>query len=119
MFGRYSRALALVAIVALIGNAQCFGNCASSVCSSPKTPASGCHDHKPSHDDTASCSHQHFQLAGPETGIAKFNIVAAVGILPVLVLDSAAVSMESHFSQFDTGSPPGDRPCSTICILRI
>lgn len=114
----WSRALVLVAVAALIGNSQCFGNCASATCSSPKTPSNSCHHQKSSDKDTARCSHQHSELAAPEAGFAKIHTTAAIAILPAN--STAAITIESQFlSQFNNGSPPGNRSGSTISVLRI
>jgi hypothetical protein len=115
----WTRAIVLVALAALIGNAHCFGNCVSAACGSPKSTSSGCHHQKPSSQDSAGCSHQHSELAAPETGIAKINIAAPAAILPALTSDSATVAIELQFvSLFNTTSPPGS-PGSRISVLRI
>jgi hypothetical protein len=115
-----SRASVFVAVAALILNAQCFGNCASEPCNSTKVPSRSCHHEKSSGEDTARCSHQHSEFAGPETDIAKVKVAAVVAILPASASGSAAIITESRLlSQVDTGSPPGGRSGSAISVLRI
>ena len=120
MLSRWSRAFVLVAVAALIANAQCFGSCVTGACSSTKAPSNSCHHHKsPDNDkDTTRCLHQHSYFAGPEAGIAKVTIVSA--ILPALTDSSAAISVDFKFlPKLDTGSPPGCRSGSTISVLRV
>jgi hypothetical protein len=113
------RGFVLIAVAALLGNAQCYGTCESSACSSAQTASNSCHHQKSSHDD-ARCPHQHSELAGPQVGIAKINLAMAAFTLPVLKADSTTFFTEPQLlSQPNTGSPPGRDICSTISVLRI
>lgn len=113
------RTFVLIAVAALVGNAQCYGTCGSSACGSAQTPSNSCHHQKSSHDD-AHCPHQHSELAGPEVGIAKINLAMAPLTLPVLTADSTEFFTEPQvLSQLNTGSPPGRDICSTISVIRI
>ena len=120
MLSCWTRAFALVALAAFIGNAQCFGTCASAACGSTKPPSKTCHRHKSSDEDTARCSHQHLEFAAPEAGFAKVAISAAIAILPALTSNSAAVALETQFlGRLDMGSPPGSLYGSRTSVLRI
>jgi hypothetical protein len=106
----------LIALAALFANAYCFGNCASDACSSSKTSSDGCHHQKSPDKDTARCSHQHSEFAGPETGIAKITVISADAVpAPITVDVTPAVR---HFaSSLDTGPPASKH--TTISVLRI
>src|ERR1700736_2003532 len=96
MLAGWSRAFVVVTVVAVIGNAHCFGNC-TSWCSPAKTTSTGCHHEKHSGGDTTPCSHQHSEFAGPETGLAKISVAATGGIQAVLTEISATVSTDTSF----------------------
>ena len=113
------RGFVLIAVAALLGNAQCYGTCESSACGSVQTPSNSCHHQKSSHDD-ARCPHQHSELAGPQVGIAKINLAMVLPALPVLTADSTTFFTDPQLlPQLNTGSPPGGDICSTISLLRI
>ena len=119
MIVAWTRAVVLVAVAALIGNANCFGNCASSACSPDKTAPKGCHHQKPDRD-TAQCSHQHPEFAGPENGLAKASVATIICIAPPISPTSIPVSTEASFlSEVDTGPPSGCASGSSISVLRI
>src|SRR5580704_436237 len=117
MLGSWIRALVFVTVAVLIGNAQCFANCVSSLCSqnlcSQKThskksvPSNSCHHHD---GDTVGCSHQHSELAAPETGLARFGFDSGAPFLPSPATNLAAFKIHSQFlSHCFIGSPPGNR----------
>ena len=115
----WTRAAVLVAVAALIGNANCFGNCASTACSSANTAPKGCHHPKPDRD-TAQCSHQHSEFAGPETALVKVDLATTICIGPPISPISIAVSTNASFlSELDTGPPPGSASSSSVSVLRI
>ena len=114
------RAFVLIAVAALLGNAQCYGTCGGSACGSAQAPSSSCHHQKSSHEDATPCRHQHSEFSGPEAGIAKINLAMSPLILPLLTADSSTVFTQPQLlSQPNTGSPPGSDFCSTISVLRI
>lgn len=116
----WTRALVLVAVAALLGSVQCYGNCAIAACSSAQTPSSGCHHHKSSHDERTGCLHQHSEFTGPGSGIAKASVVKAVPVVLVLTGGSTAVTIEPPLLvPADTGSPPYSHPFRAISVLRI
>jgi hypothetical protein len=118
VFLRCSRAFILIAIATLFANAYCFGNCASDACGSPKTSSSGCHHQKSPDKDSARCSHQHSEFAGPETGIAKVTMTTADAVPAAITVDWDVAPADSHFaSPLDTGPSPGKH--ATIFVLRI
>jgi hypothetical protein len=124
MLAGWSRALGLVAVAALLANAQCYNACAVAACKAAQAPSSGCHQHshrdKSSHEDSPDCQHQHSEFVGPESGIAKVNVAPAVPVLAVLTAGSDVVLIEPLLlSKPDTGSPPGDQVPSAISVLRI
>lgn len=122
MLSVWSRALGLVAVAALLANAQCYDTCAVAASKAAETPSSGCpqHHQKSSHEDGSGCQHQHSEFTGPESGIAKVNVAAAVPILAVLTPSSAVVLIEPLLqSSPDLGSPPSDQVSSTITVLRV
>jgi hypothetical protein len=114
------RAFLLVATAALLGNAQCYGNCYSTACDSAQTPSDSCHHHpKPSHDD-ARCPYQHSEFANPEVGIAKISFAIGTLGLPLIAVDSIDAFSELQLpKQPDNGSPPGGDICSTFSVRRI
>jgi len=113
------RAFLLVATAALLGNAQCYGNCYSTACDSAQTPSDSCHHHpKPSHDD-ARCPYQHSEFANPEVGIAKINLAIGALAVPVPAIDSMIALDLGLLTRRDTGSPPGGDICSIFSVLRI
>ena len=122
MLASWSRALGLVAVAALLANAQCYNACALAVCQAAQAPPSSCHQHhhKSSHEDSPDCQHQHSEFTGPESGMAKVNVAPAVAFLAVLTAGSDEVLIEPLLlSNPDTGSPPDDQVPSAISVLRI
>jgi hypothetical protein len=118
----WSRALGLVAVAALLANAQCYNTCALTACTSAQTPANDCpkHHNKPSHEDGSGCQHQHSEFTSPESGIAKVSVAPAVLIPAVLTAGSDVVFVESLLlSTPDTGSPPDGQISPAISVLRI
>ena len=114
-----TRAIVLVAVIALIENASCFANCGSTACTSTRTPCHNCHHQKSSHEDDARCPHQHSEFAAPEAGIAKVNGAAAAATLPAPAASSGTVLLEPHLlSQSGVTSSPGPGSRS-VGILRI
>lgn len=114
------RVFVLVAVAALVWNAQCYGNCYSTVCGSPDTQSDSCHHHQKSSHDDARCPYQHSEFASPEVGIAKISLaIGALGV-PVLAVDSIDALTEAHLlTQPDTGPSPRGGISSTISVLRI
>lgn len=120
MLLHWSRALVFVASVSLVANAHCVAKCASETRTSTKTSSNSCHHHKSPHEDNGGCSHQHADFTTPETGLVEVNCVLGVAITTAPALLASAVSLESHgLLLFDTDSPPGNRPSSTISVLLI
>jgi hypothetical protein len=122
MLSGWIRALGLVAVAALLANAQCYNTCALAACTSAQTPSNDCpqHRHKPSHENSSDCQHQHSEFIGPESGIAKVSIAPAAPFLGVLTVGSAAVLIEPLLLlQPATSSPPGGQVSSAISVLRI
>ena len=122
MLAGWSRALGLVAVAALLANAQCYDTCALAACKAAQTPSSDCpqHHQKPSHEDSSGCLHHQSEFTGPESGIAKVNVAPTVPILALLTAGSAVVLIERLLlSKPDTGSPPRDQVPPAISVLRI
>ena len=119
MFVGRTRAIVLIAVGALMGNAYCFARCASTACTSAKTPCNSCHHQKPSHEGDARCPYQHSEFATPEAGIAKVNDATTAATLPTLPASSDTISLDPEFlSQSDVASSPGG-PSRSIGVLRI
>jgi hypothetical protein len=120
MHAGWIRAFALIAMVALLANAHCYGKCASTACVSAKAPSSSCHQKKSSPADSAPCPHQHSQVKG-EAGIAKVNFEAATNLtLSLPTANSSAAMMHPGFLiRPNSGSPPIGGVSSTISVLRI
>ena len=116
----WSRAFALIAVLVLIGNAACLGECVAGGCGLAKAPTSRCHHHKSSSDETAPCPHQHNEFSSPEIGIAKINIVSSVA---AIAWPPAAITSGLLLTPFclkpDVGSPPGPPTLSQVSVLRI
>jgi hypothetical protein len=112
---------ALVAVAALLCNAQCYANCVNTARDSDRAPSGSCHHHKSSQGDAAPCPHQHSEFSGPEAGVAKLSLETITTLtLPALTQDlSAAVSDPQLLPRADTGSPPGASCRSAISVLRI
>ncbi len=120
MLPSLTRAFVLVAVAALVANAQCYGSCATVTCSSAQTPSGSCHHNRSSHESSAGCVHQHSEFTRPEVGFAKVNVATAISILAVLTADVTIASPERlRLPQADIGSPPGAPILSTISVLRI
>ena len=122
MLSCWTRALGLIAVAALLANAQCYNTCALAACNPAQTPSDGCHHHKSSHssEDGSGCQHQHAEFISPESGIVKVSAASAVPILAVLTAGPAVALIEPLLlSQLDTGSPPGGQFSSAISVLRI
>ena len=110
----------LIAAVALIANAQCYGTCATVTCGSGQTPDGHCHHNKSSHQSDAACGHNHSEFTGPEVGVAKINVTTAIPLAAVPTANVTIAAPERlHLPLADIGSPPGGRVLSTISILRI
>ncbi len=113
------RAVALIAVGALLGSANCYGDCLSAACRSVQLPSSGCHHHKSSHDDQPGCVH-HPDFTGPEAGSAKVGVAKAVPVVAPLTTDSTSALMEPPLLMpRDTGSPPDRLSSRPISALRI
>lgn len=109
----------LIAVGALLANAQCYGTCLGNACNAAQTPSDSCHHHKSSHDD-ARCPYQHHELASPDTSIAKITLALATLDVAVPVSGSIAVCTDSHpRMQPATGAPPAGDIATTISVLRI
>ena len=118
----WSRALGLVAVAALLANAQCYNTCALTACTSAQTPSNDCpkHHHKPSRENSSGCQHQHSEFTSPESGIAKVSVAPAVLIPAILTAGSDLVFVEPFLlSTPDNGSPPGGQVSPVISVLRI
>jgi hypothetical protein len=114
-----TRAIVLVAVAALIGNAYCFATCASTACASTKTPCNNCHHQQSSHENGARCPHQHTEFAAPEAGIPKMNDATAAAMLPTPPASSDTISPEPDFlSQSEVASSPG-HPSRSLSVIRI
>ena len=122
MLAGWTRALGLVAVAALLANAQCYDTCAAAACKAAPAPSNDCPQHrqKSSHEDSSDCLHHHSEFTGPESGIAKANVASPVPVLAVVTAGSAVVLIEPLLlSRPDTGSPPDDQGPSAISVLRI
>ena len=120
MLSRLTRAFVLLAVAALLANAQCYGACAAVSCGSDQTPSGRCHHNKSSHQSNAACVHQHAEFTGPEVGIAKAGVATAAPVLAALIAEArVAVPDRLHVPRADSGSPPGVRIFSAISVLRI
>ena len=124
MLSGWIRALVLVAVAALLVNAQCYDTCAVAACKPVQTPSNDCpQHHKPSHsshEDGSGCQHQHSEFTGPESGIAKVNVAPVAPVLAVLTAGPAPVLIEPLLlSKPGTGSLPDDQVPSAISVLRI
>lgn len=117
----WSRAFALVAVLVLIGNVACLGQCvAGDLCGLAKAPTSRCHHHKSSSDESAPCPHQHNEFSSPEIGIATINLASSVAAIawPPAAIDSVLL-LTPFTLKLDVGSPPGSPALSPVSILRI
>jgi hypothetical protein len=109
-----SRVLVLVAMAALLGSVQCYGNCLISAYGAAQTPSGGCPHHKSSHDNQAGCTHQYSEFTSPESGVAK-----APPVVPLLTPRSTDVPLEpARLLQAHTDSPYS-HAYPTFSILRI
>src|SRR5580698_8473233 len=108
-----SRVLVLIALAALLGSVQCYGNCLIAACGAAQTPSGGCHHHKPSHDNQVGCAHQYSEFTSPESGIAKARIQP-------LVTSHAVVSrLEPAFLLQADADLPFSHAFPAFSILRI
>jgi hypothetical protein len=122
MFSCWTRALGLVAVAALLANAQCYDTCAVAASKAAATPSNSCpqHHQKSSHEDSSGCQHQHSEFISPESGIVKVSVAPVVSILAVLAEGSAVVLIEPLLqSSPDIGSPPHGPVSPAISVLRI
>jgi hypothetical protein len=122
MLSGWTRALGLIAVAALLANAQCYDTCAVAACKTAQTPSSDCplHHDNPSHEGSPDCLHHHSEFTSPESGTVKVSVAPLVSILAVLTEDSAVVLIEPLLlSTPDSGSPPGDQASPAISVLRI
>lgn len=119
MRSEWIRALVLVAVAAVIWNAECYGNCDSSVRGPAQTPSDSCHQHQKSSHDDARCPHQHSEFASPELGVAKISLAVETPGVPApagVLMDAFA---ELHLLTKSDSGPPGGDICSTMSVLRI
>jgi hypothetical protein len=122
MFSCWTRALGLLAVAALLVNAQCYDTCAVAASKAAETSSSGCpqHHQKSSHEESSGCKHQHSEFISPESGIVKVSVAPVVSILAVLAEGSAEVLIEPLLlSQSNTGSPPSGQVSPAISVLRV
>jgi hypothetical protein len=89
-----SRVLVLIAMAALLGSVQCYGNCLIAACGAAQTPSDSCHHHKPSHDNQAGCAHQYSEFTSPESGIAKAGVEKTAPLIPLLTSRAGALQLE-------------------------
>ena len=121
LFG-WTRAVGLVAVAALLANAECYNACALATSRFAQTPSNGCHHQKApsSHEDEPGCHYQHSEFTGAETGVAKVSVASAVPILAELMPGSVAVLIEPLLlSSPDRSPPPRSQVSSAISVLRI
>ena len=123
MLSCWTRALGLIAVAALLANAQCYKTCALAACTPAQTPSNDCHHHKSPHssdEEGSSCQHQHSEFTGPESGLVKVSIAPVAPFLAVFTAGPAVVLIEPLLqSSPDIGSPPGGQISSAISVLRI
>jgi hypothetical protein len=101
-----SRVLVLVAMAALLGSVQCYGNCLIAACGATQTPSGGCHHHKPSHDNQAGCTHRYSEFTSPESGIAKASVEKTTPLIPLVTSRAVAFPLEAALMlQANTVSP--------------
>jgi hypothetical protein len=114
-----SRVLVLLAVAALLGSVQCYGNCLIAACGAAQTPSGSCHHHKPSHDNQASCAHQYSEFTSPESGIAKASVEKTAPLIPLLTSRAVALLLEpTRLLQAYTDSPYS-HASPAFSILRI
>jgi hypothetical protein len=120
MAAGWSRAFTLVAVIVLLANAECIGNCSAKACSSVKVPTPSCHHHKSPAEDIAHCSHQHSDFSAPEAGIASVNIAATAAEFAAPAADfETPIFAPIRSSQADVDPPLWLTSSSAISVLRI
>lgn len=114
------RAAALLAIAALITNAQCYGKCTVAECSSAQIPSGGCHHHQAPQQDQQNCVHHHSEFTTAEVGTAKAEVANWVPVVALLAVYSTVVLTEPPvLAKQDTGSPPDRLTPRLVTVLRI
>ncbi len=108
------------AMAAFIANAHCLANCQSSACKTASSTSKSCHHHENSDGDSARCSHQHSQLAGPEASLGKITLAVTYAV-PSDQPGNLFVRPTERSILFspDTGPPRDPRCGSSVAILRI
>ena len=114
------RAIVLVAVLALICNAQCFGNCVSASCNNQRSAPKHCHHRGKTDSDLSRCSHQHFDFTNPDAGFAKIGLMSTPS-LPLLPMEFSGPAWVEHSNRLalNTGPPPANRSDSFVAVLRI
>lgn len=115
------RVFILVAVSALIANAQCYGACATAECHAQQPSSSGsCHQHK-TPAAPGVCQHQHASVSGPESGpalakadAASHPLLAALVVMPAIATELSTVTILPF-----SGSPPRPGISGGLSILRI
>jgi hypothetical protein len=117
--------LALLAIAALLANAQCYALCLTSGAQSPCVKHSAhCHHASPSKNgNNSDCNHQQSVSLSTEAAPDLAKTLAAPLLLPAVFLPLHFVlsgdPAQMHVTSRERGSPPGDPIFHSPTILRI
>lgn len=115
------RVFILVAVSALIANAQCYGACATAECHAQQPSSSGsCHQHK-TPAAPGVCQHQHASVSGPESGpaLAKADAASHPLLAALVVMPAIATELSTATILPFSGSPPRPGIRGGLSILRI
>jgi hypothetical protein len=120
MSARFIRAILLIAVAALLGNARCIDDCSATGPVPSKAPAANCPLHKSTGGHPANCERQHPQFATAATAKIQLDRQPLVGyslnFTPQQFLQIAA---HQTLLLRRNETPPARNPQARVTVLRI
>jgi len=117
---RFIRAILLLAITALLGNARCIDDCSAAGPVPSKAPATNCPLHKSSGGHPAECERQHPQFATAAIAKIQFDREPLVGYF-LNFAPYQRLQIASHRTPLVRRNeiPPGRDPQTKVVVLRV
>jgi hypothetical protein len=117
---RFVRAILLIAVAALLGNARCIDDCSASGPVPSKAPANNCPLHKSTGGHPANCERQHPQFATAATATIRMHCQLMVGhLLNSAPLQRLQTVVHRTCLVRRDETPPSLNPQAAITVLRV
>jgi hypothetical protein len=120
MSARFIRAILLIAVAALLGNARCIDDCSATGQVPSKAPATNCPLHKSSGGHPADCERQHPQFATDATAKIQLHRQPLVGyFLNFAVQQPLQIAAHQTLLLRRNETPPARNPRARVTVLRV